>query len=110
MDKTYAQNAIQAIRALPRQADGVILWEYPEQDLAAYLTMPDTRAFKTYGDYLAVIAAIQADIERQGKIVVRVKATVADVVAELGKRGLPNNNQNRAAVLGLLASKQGSQT
>ncbi len=101
----YIQKAINTIRELPSAADGILLWEFPEQDLDAYRTMPDTRAFKTYGEYLAAMAALQADIERRGKIVLRVKLPVADVVAELARLGLTNNNQNRAQVVTLLAQK-----
>ena len=38
----YAQKAVNAIRGLPDQADGVVLWEVPVADFAAWRAMPDT--------------------------------------------------------------------
>jgi uncharacterized protein YlaN (UPF0358 family) len=107
--KSYAQKAVETIRELPQAGEGILLWEFPAVDFSAWRAMPDTPALKSYGEYLAVVAAVQADVEQKGKIVVRVKLPVADVIAELTRQGLENNNQNRAKVLGLLASKQGSQ-
>jgi hypothetical protein len=61
---------------------------------------------KTYGDYLAAIAALQADLERRGSIVVRAKFSVATMLAELQERGWPNDVKHRAGVTGELGAKQ----
>ena len=71
MNKSYAQKAIEAVRGIPhdaKQAAKVCLWEFPESDLAAYQAMPDTPRLKSYGDYLAVLAAMQADLEGKGRV------------------------------------------
>lgn len=102
---SYAQKAINTIRTLPNEADGILLWEIPEEDFAAYKAMPDVPPMESHGDYLAALAAIQADVERTGRIAHRVRFPVATVIAELEKRDWPNNCQHRARVLGLLAAQ-----
>ena len=71
-------------------------------DFAAYLAMPDTPRLESHGHYLALVAAIQADVERSGKRVMRVRIPVATMIAELGKHGWPNDTKHRAKVIGLL--------
>ena len=98
MNKSYAQKAIEAVRDIPHDAELACLWEFPEGDFAAHQTMPDTPRLKSYGDYLAVLAAIQADVERRGIRVVRVKIPVATMLAELEKHNWPNDLPHRARV------------
>jgi hypothetical protein len=105
-DKSYAQKAVEAVRGIPNNARRVYLWEFPEADLAAHQALPDTPRMKTYGDYLAAIAALQADLERRGSIVVRVKFSVATMLAELQERGWLNDVKHRAGVTGELGAKQ----
>ena len=64
-EKSYAQKAVEAVRGIPHDAGRVFLWEFPESDFAAYLAMPDTPRLESHGQYLAVIAAMQADLERR---------------------------------------------
>jgi len=105
-DKSYAQKAVEAVRGIPNNARRVYLWEFPEADLAAHQALPDTPRMKTYGDYLAAIAALQADLERRGSIVVRVKFSIATMLAELQERGWLNDVKHRAGVTGELGAKQ----
>jgi len=102
----YAQKAVNAIRGLPDQADGVVLWEVPVADFTAWRAMPDTPTLQSHGDYLAALAAIQADVERAGKNVRRVRLPVADVIAALEKNNWPNDTKHRAKVIGLLGAAQ----
>ena len=107
MNKSYAQKVIEAVRGIPHdaeQAAKVCLWEFPESDLAAYQAMPDTPRLKSYGDYLAVLAAMQADLEGKGARVVRVKIPVATMLVELEKHNWPNDTEHRAGVTGELGA------
>ena len=105
-DKSYAQKAVEAVRGIPNNARRVYLWEFPEADLAAHQALPDTPRMKTHDDYLAAIAALQADLERRGSIVVRVKFSIATMLAELQERGWLNDVKHRAGVTGELGAKQ----
>ena len=105
---SYAQKAIDTIRELPQEADGILLWEFPEEDFAAYLAMPDTPPLESHGHYLAVLAAIQADVEETGRLVRRVRVPVATVVAELTRHRWPNDTQHRAMVIGELDATGGN--
>lgn len=109
-DKSYVQKAVEAVRGIPNNARRVYLWEFPEADLAAHQAMPDTPRMKTYGDYLAAIAAMQADLEGRGGVVVRVKFSVATMLAELKKHGWPNDVKHRAGVTNELGAKQTTAT
>jgi len=104
----YAQKAIGTRRELPQEANGIFLWEFPEEDFAAYLAMPDTPPLESYGHYLAVLATIQADVEKTGRLVRRVRVPVATVVAELARHGWPNDTQHRAMVIGELDATGGN--
>ena len=75
----YTRKAIKTIRELPQGANGVLLWEFPAEDFDAWRAMPNTPAMNSYGDYLALVAAIQADVERSGRRVVRLRASVATI-------------------------------
>ena len=108
MNKSYAQKAIEAVRGIPhdaKQAAKVCLWEFPPEDFEAHQAMPDTPRLKSYDDYLAVLAAMQADLEGRGARVVRVKMPVATMLAELEKHGWPNDTKHRSGVTGELGAK-----
>lgn len=102
--QTFMSYAKQAIDTIRERADGILLWEFPEEDFAAYLAMPDTPPLESYGHYLAAIAAIQANVERTGRLVRRVRTSVATMIAELKRRNWPNDTQHRAMVIGELAA------
>jgi hypothetical protein len=55
-----------------------------------------------YTGYLTLLAAVQADQERMGTEVVRVRLTVAEMRSELAAHGWENTPDSRAAVVGLL--------
>lgn len=98
---------IEAVRGIPhdaKQAAKACLWEFPESDFAAYQAMPDVPRLESYGQYLAVIAAMQADLERQGAHVARVQIPVATMLAELEKHNWPNDTEHRAGVTGELGA------
>jgi hypothetical protein len=98
---SYIQKSIGKIRELPQQSCA-LLWMFPEEDFPAYKAMPDTPTMNTYNDYLALLAAIQADVERTGKVVRRMQIPVAMMLAELEKHGWPNDVKHRTKVIGLL--------
>ncbi len=102
----YAQKAITVIRTLPGDAKTVKLWQFPEEDFDAWRAMPETPKLESYGEYLAVLSAIQADIEGRGMIVTRMDIPVAMMIDELTHHGWPNDTQHRAKVLGLLGACQ----
>lgn len=99
---SYAKRAIDKIREI--DARRVYLWEVAKSDYPAYLAMPDTPHLESHGRYLAVLAALQADVERKGTIVVRVKLPVAAMLGELARRGWPNDSKHRAKVIGELGA------
>ena len=100
---SYAKKAIDKVRELPQDA-GVFMWEVPPEDFDAYLAMPDTPAPESHGHYLALVAAIQADVERTGKRVMRVRIPVSTVIAELDRHNWPNDTKHRAKVIGELGA------
>ena len=53
-------------------------------------------ALNSYDDYLALVAAVQADVERVSKRVVRVP--VATMIAELEKHGWPGSVSGNSLV------------
>lgn len=81
--------------------DRICLWRFPEEDFAAWADLVGTPLVEDYAGYLTLLAAIQADQERQGREVVRVSMTVAEMRAELESRGWENTPGQRAAVIGL---------
>jgi len=56
--------------------DRVCLWEFPEHDFAEWSRLVVPPAVDTYLGYLALLTAVQADAERQGFQVVRVRLSV----------------------------------
>lgn len=58
----------------------------------------------SYADYLALMAALQADMERRGTQVVRLRVPVSRVIEELERHNWPNDNKHRAKVIGELGA------
>ena len=54
---------------------------------------------------LAAIAAIQANVERTGRLVRRVRVPVATMIAELKRHNWPNDTQHRAMVIRELGAR-----
>lgn len=79
------------------------LWIFPPEDFAIWCELVGSPQVDDYAGYLTLIAAIQADQERQGRSVVRVLFTVDQMKTELAARGLANTPDNRAAVTALRA-------
>jgi len=104
-EKSYAQKAVEAVRDVPHDARRVYLWELPPEDFEAYQAMPDTPRLKSHGHYLAVLAAMQADLEGRGTRVVRVQMTLATMLAELARHNWPNDTKHRAGVTGESGAK-----
>lgn len=95
----YAHKTIDTRCNRPQEANRILLWEFPEEDFAAYLAMPDTPPLESYSHYLATLAAIQAEVEKTGRLVRRLRAPVAAVVAELARHHWPNDTQHRVKII-----------
>ncbi len=76
----------------------IALWEFPAADFPDWLALVGESDCRSYADYLAMLAAVQADQEGKGIEVVRVKMTVAQMRAGLAERGLNNTAANRATI------------
>ena len=85
----------------------IFLWQFPEGDFAAWSELVGTPQVATHADYMTLISAVQADQERQGREVVRVKFTVAEMQAALAERGWANTADNRAAITALKGGSDG---
>jgi hypothetical protein len=79
--------------------DQICLWVFPESDFAAWCELVGTPQVDDYAGYLTMLAAVQADQERQGRKVVRVPMTVAEMTATLESRGWQNTPDQRAAII-----------
>lgn len=75
------------------------LWVFPAADFAAWLRMVGSAQVESHADYMAMIAAVQADQERQGFRVERVGMRVASMASALAARNLPNTPDNRALIV-----------
>lgn len=53
------------------------LWEFPAADFADWNALVGSPEVASHADYMTLLAAVQADNERQGYKVLRVKMTVA---------------------------------
>ena len=82
--------------------DAICLWEFPESDFGAWCELVETPEVDEYGDYITLLAAVQADQERQGRNVVRVRMTVAEMIDALANQRMKNTPDNRAAIVALL--------
>lgn len=83
------------------------LWQFPESDLESWCELVGTPEVNDFAEYITLLAAVQADQERQGREVVRVKFTVAEMRSSLAERGLENIAGNRATITALKISSSG---
>ena len=75
------------------------LWEFPPSDFAAWSALVGSSKVTSHDEYVTMLAAVQADLERMGTTVVRVRMSVAEMQSALAARGLENTPGNRTAVL-----------
>jgi hypothetical protein len=75
------------------------LWEFPPEDFPAWCDLVGSPEVHTHADYLTLIAAVQADQERQGRTVLRVRLTVQEMLLRLAESGLTNTADNRALIV-----------
>jgi hypothetical protein len=75
------------------------LWVFPAADFAAWCELVGSTELADHPAYMAMIAAIQADQERQGFTVDRVGMRVASMQSALAARNLPNTPDNRALIV-----------
>ena len=81
----------------------LVLWQFPEADFPSWRELVGTPEVADFAGYMTLLAAVQADQERQGREVVRVKLTVAAMRAALAEHDLENTADNRAAIIARLA-------
>ena len=72
---------------------------FPASDFAEWSELVATPQVRSYQEYLTLIAAVQADQERQGIEVRRVSFTVAEMRRRLAEAGLPNTPDSRARII-----------
>lgn len=77
------------------------LWEFPVADFAAWCELTGETKLASHAEYMALLAAVQADQERQGREVRRVRMTVDEMRDKLADKKWDNTPDNRAAVIGL---------
>lgn len=58
----------------------ITLWEFPAADFADWQALVGSPEVASHADYMALLAAVQADQERQGREVVRVPAKLSDAL------------------------------
>lgn len=75
------------------------LWIFPEADFAAWCELVGTPQVGNHAGYMTLLAAVQADVERQGRTVRRVQMTVAEMREALAANNWPNTPDYRAAVI-----------
>ena len=80
----------------------ITLWLFPREDFDAWAELVGEPIVANYDEYLNMLVAMQADQERQGRTVVRVDLTVAEMKKQLAARGLENTPDGRAAVTALI--------
>ncbi len=80
----------------------ITLWLFPREDFDAWANLVGEPIVSTYGEYLNILVALQADQERQGRVVVRVDLSVDEMKKQLAARGLENTTDGRAAVTALI--------
>jgi hypothetical protein len=77
----------------------IALWIFPPEDFADWCQLVGSHQVDSHAAYLDLIAAVQADQERQGRDVQRVKMTVSEMKSSLEKHGLENTPDGRATAL-----------
>lgn len=82
----------------------VVLWDLPREEHAAWIAAGC--GSESWTDYQRRLEATAAAVEAAGYTVVRLRATVADVLAELARAGRANDPQGRSAALAILARPQ----
>ena len=85
------------LAAVEHEARIVALWEFPAQDYEAWKTLIADQPGcwqigRDYEEYLALLAGIERDCRRDGRIVRRAKFGVARMREELLQRGWPNTS------------------
>ena len=83
----------------PSGMERIGLWEFPPSDFAAWSALVGSPKVTSHDEYVTMLAAIQADLERMGTTVVRVRMSVAEMRSALAARGLENTPGNRTAIL-----------
>lgn len=78
----------------------VALWHFPPADFPAWRELVGTPQVATYAEYLTLLAALEADHERQGRTVRRVRMPVAEMRSRLNVAGIANTPENRARIAG----------
>ncbi len=81
-------------------AEATVLWEPPESDHASWLAAGCGELQRE--EYMRRLDAVEIELWRGGKHVVRCRATTAEVLAELSRLGLPNDGPSRAAAVSIL--------
>lgn len=79
----------------------IALWLFPPNDFAPWCELVGEPEVNAYAEYLDLLAAVQADVERQGHDVRRVEMTVEEMIEELAAAGMANTPENRAAMVSL---------
>lgn len=77
----------------------IYLWDFPPEDFEAWRALVGDPEVDSHSAYLTLLAAIQADQERQGHPVRRVRFSVAEMRLWLVTEGLENTPDNRALVV-----------
>lgn len=74
----------------------IAFWEWPTEDETAWRKL--TGETMNRREYLDLITAAQADQERQGRTVRRVRFAVAEMECRLVECGFPNDPAHRAVI------------
>lgn len=77
----------------------IALWIFPPEDFPAWCEMVGSPQVGAYSEYLTLLAATQADVERQGLETSRVRMTVAEMREALAAAGLENTPDSRARII-----------
>lgn len=74
----------------------IVFWTFPKADFA--LWCEHCQGSGSWQEYRERLVAVIADQERQGRKVETVEIPVMAMLAELEKRGWPNDTQHRALI------------
>lgn len=105
-EDTFPQRIQQTVREIvgAGEPDAIALWEFPEEDFPAWIELTGASHVLSYGAYAAMLAAVQADQERQGRRVRRARFGVDRMRAALVRLGWPNTPDHRAAIVAGVAA------